>query len=390
MLSAKALQARLGALHAASFVSLGVYLPFFPLWLQSKAITPAAIGLIIAIPIVVRILATAPLMALADRSFGARRLLLASHAGQILGFPLLLLARDTYTIAALVALVSIAQACVIPANDLVSTNAVHRHQGLNYGLIRGAGSVSFFLTNIAAGYLIGALGPDSVVVALTLIPLLGIAATSVAVPHEIPEAPAGTGSRERPRLPKVLWLVLIAAALSQGSHGALYAFGSIHWHSLGFSDAVIGYFWATGVIAEIMVFIFLGRAVGRGSGIWLILVGSAGAAIRFMVLSLDPGLGLTFILQTMHSLSFAATHIGAMAALSALSPKQARGRAQGIYGSLSALFMAASTVASGAIYKEAGGAVFAAMAPLGATGCVLVLVAIRLLKAQPQREGSGG
>ena len=393
MFPTRNLGARLGALHAASFISHGVYLPFFPLWLQGQAISPTLVGLIVAIPIMVRILATAPLLSLADRSVGVRLLLLASHGGQIVGFPLLMLADGSIAIMALVALIAVAQSAVIPANDLVTTNAVQRNPGLNYGRIRGFGSVAFFFTNIAAGYLVGWYGADVVVVALALIPLLGITATLIAVPGEGPERPvqAGAGGGEpSPALPGVLWLVMIAAAITQGSHGALNAFASIHWRSLGFSDAVIGYFWAAGVIAEILVFMFLGRAVGRGSGVGLILAGSAAAAIRFTIMSLDPGLGLTLALQVLHCLTFAATHIGTMAALTALSPAHARGRAQGIYGSLAALATAVSTVASGVIYKEGGGLVFAAMAPLGALGLVLTLVAVRLMRAQPQRAGSGG
>jgi len=389
----KALEFRLGALQAASFTSHGMYLPFFPLWLQSKALPPTLIGLVVAIPIIVRILTTAPLLSLADRSFGARRLLLASHLGQLIGFPLFLLADSSLVIIALVALVAIAQSCIIPGNDLVSTNAVQKHPGLNYGRIRGAGSVAFFVTNIAGGYLVGAFGADVVIVALTLIPVLGITATLNAVPREVSEASVHSEPQREvasPKLSKILWLVLIAGAVTQGSHGALNAFASIYWRSIGFSDAIIGYFWAAGVIAEILVFIVLGRAVGRGSGVGLILIGSAAAAIRFTIMALQPGAEVMFVLQTMHSLSFAATHIGTMAALTALAPMQARGRAQGIYGSLAALTTAVSTVLSGLIYSEAGAGVFAAMAPLGAVGFVLMLLVVRLQKAQPQRAGSGG
>jgi MFS transporter, PPP family, 3-phenylpropionic acid transporter len=391
--SNRALEIRLSALQAASFVSHGVYLPFFPLWLQSKALSPTIIGFVVAIPIIVRVIATAPLLSLADRSFGARRLLLASHMGQMLGFPLLMLSDYSVTIIALVALVAFAQAAIIPGNDLVSTNAVQRHPGLNYGRIRGSGSVAFFITNILAGYLVGAFGPGAVIVALTLIPILGISATLIVVPNEVPDHLLKEQGKEKPvppALPKVLWLLLIAGAVTQGSHGALNAFASIHWRSLGFSDSAIGYFWAAGVIAEIMVFIFLGRAVGRGSGVGLILLGSATAVLRFTVMSLEPGIGVTLVLQTMHSLSFAATHIGTMAALTALAPMQARGRAQGIYGSLAALTTAVSTIGSGMIYAKAGPLVFAAMAPLGAIGFVLMLIVIGRLKAQPQSAGSGG
>ena len=392
-LPTRALEIRLGALQAASFVSHGVYLPFFPLWLQSKALSPTLIGFVVAIPIVVRIVATAPLLSLADRSFGARRLLLASHLGQILCFPLLMLSDRSVTIITLVALVAFAQAAIIPGNDLVSTNAVQRHPGLNYGRIRGSGSIAFFITNIVAGYLVGAFGPDVVILALTLIPILGITATLAAVPDEIPDTLSRGQGKEMgasPALPKVLWLLLIAGAITQGSHGALNAFASIHWRSLGFTDAAIGYFWAAGVIAEILVFVFLGRAVGRGSGVGLIVIGSAAAILRFSVMSLQPGLGVTVVLQTMHSLTFAATHIGTMAALTALAPMRARGRAQGIYGSLAAFTTAISTIGSGMIYERAGPLVFAAMAPLGATGLVLMLIVIRMLKAQPQSAGSGG
>jgi PPP family 3-phenylpropionic acid transporter len=201
---------------------------------------------------------------------------------------------------------------------------------------------------------------------------------------------AGDGAFQPKGLPTMLWIVLIGAAMTQGTHGALNAFASIYWQSQGFADSVIGYFWASGVIAEIMVFMFLGNVVGRSSGLGLILLGSSAAVFRFTMMSLHPGAALTVGLQTLHSLTFGASHIGAMAALTALSPPHARGRAQGIYGSLAALFTAASTIASGMIYKEAGAAVFVAMAPLGAVGFVLTLIAVRMLKAHPQRAGSGG
>jgi MFS transporter, PPP family, 3-phenylpropionic acid transporter len=379
-------------MQAASFMSHAVYLPFFPLWLQSKGLSPSLIGLVVAIPIIIRIIATAPLVSLADSPFGARRLLLASHLGQLLLFPIFLLLDNHLAIITLVAMVAFAQAAIIPGNDYVSTNAVQRHGGLNYGRIRGSGSIAFFITNIATGYLVGGFGPNVVIIMLTIIPMLAMAATVAAVTDELPDHSASP-EQSAPvslKLPKVLWVLMIAGALTQGSHGALNAFASIHWRSLGFSDAAVGYFWAVGVMAEILVFLFLGRTVGRSSGVGLILIGSAAAVIRFSVMSLSPGLELTVVLQIMHCLTFAATHVGTMAALAAHSPKPVRGRAQGIFGSLTALATAASTVASGVIYSEAGGLVFAAMAPLGAMGFILTLVVVRMLRSQPHNAGSGG
>jgi MFS transporter, PPP family, 3-phenylpropionic acid transporter len=385
-LSPTALGARLAALHAASFVGLGFHLPFFPVWLASKGLTATAIGFVVAAAIVVRIVATAPLLALADRPGGARRLLIASHLGQIVGFPLLMLLDDPLAIGATAAAIAVAQAAVIPGNDLVTTTAVRTHQGLHYGRIRGFGSIAFLVATIGAGYLVDAFGARVIVWALALAPLGALLATCLVVPAA---ASARREDGRAPPLPAALWLVMAAAALTQGTHGALYAFGSIHWGAIGFSDTAIGYLWAIGVVAEILVFYLFGRGVGRGSaGFGLLLAGAAGAALRFAVLALDPGLPATIALQALHGLSFGATHLGAMAALAAMAPDAARGRAQGLMGSLMALSTAAATVASGFIYRAAGPAVFAAMAPLGVAAFLLVLAAMR--RAQPQRAGEGG
>jgi PPP family 3-phenylpropionic acid transporter len=109
-----------------------------------------------------------------------------------------------------------------------------------------------------------------------------------------------------------------------------------------------------------------------------------------MAMAFHPGLAVTFVLQALHGLSFGASHLGAIAALTALAPTRVRGLAQGLYGSISALIMVASTLLSGFVYRSAGSFVFAAMVPLGAAGLALVLVAFLMLRAQPQSKGSGG
>jgi PPP family 3-phenylpropionic acid transporter len=192
-------------------------------------------------------------------------------------------------------------------------------------------------------------------------------------------------------LPASLWYVIGAAACTQASHAALYAFGSIHWRDLGFSSATIGWLWAVGVVAEILMFAALGRSVGRGSAAFGLMIAGAGTAIlRFAVLAADPGLAATFVLQTLHGASFGATHLGTIAALALLAPEAARGRAQGAMTSVQALAMAAGTVASGPIYRAVGPMVFLAMVPLACGGLALALLARRSFRAQPQRPGGGG
>jgi PPP family 3-phenylpropionic acid transporter len=184
---------------------------------------------------------------------------------------------------------------------------------------------------------------------------------------------------------------MAAVAVAQASHGAIYAFGSIHWREIGFSDAVIGWFWAIGVATEIVLFFLLGRTVGRGSaGISFLVVGSVAVAIRYAGMALNPGLWTNFALQALHGLTFGATHLGGMAALTALAPPGARARAQGMLAAMTALGTALTTMASGPLYRLWDAGMFAAMAPLGLVGLALALIAARRLKDYPHSSGEGG
>jgi PPP family 3-phenylpropionic acid transporter len=308
-------------------------------------------------------------------------------------YPVLVFVGNELAIMAVIALLAVAQAPVIPANDLVTTNAIREGARLHYGRVRGWGSVAFLCASIAAGYLVDALGPETIVWALALTPLLALATTVAALPPRVPGGRAAGGAARAPAsgaVPPVLWLVMIAVAATQASHGAIYAFGSIHWRSLGFSDAAVGYLWAIGVVAEIGVFYGLGQAVGRTqAALGLIMVGAAAVVVRFAAMALDPSLPVTVALQILHGLTFGATHLGSMAALAAFAPPAARGRVQGLFASASALGLAAATIASGLIYRTEGSLVFAAMAPLGIIGLVFALWAGRAVPAGAAEDRTG-
>jgi len=229
----------------------------------------------------------------------------------------------------------------------------------------------------------------TIVWGLAAAPAIGLAATLVALDPASPvdAAARGAGGARGEPMPRLLWAAIAAAALIQASHAALYGFGSIHWRSLGFSDAAIGTLWGAGIVVEMGVFALFGGRVGHGSpGFGLIALGGATAAVRFTLMSFDPGLPATFALQALHGLSFGATHLGGMAALAALTPASTRGRSQGYYASLNSLAMAVATIASGPLYRMLGSLAFAALAPLALVGCGLALWGL----SQPQSEGEGG
>jgi PPP family 3-phenylpropionic acid transporter len=385
----------MSALYGACFAGIGVFMPFFPVWLETRGLDASAIGVILALPILTRVMVTAPLMSLADRGVDPRRLLIAGSLCLALAYAALLFADGPYAIAALVVAAAVAQAPLVPLCDLVATEAVRADPRLDYGRMRVWGSITFLTASVAGGYVIAATTADAAVALLAGLALATLGVIPLAVPRVPAAKAAGPGSptlaRAAGRLPDSLWLLIGAAGCVQASHAGVYAFGSLHWRGQGFAEPVIGYLWAIGVVAEIALFAAAGRIVGRqSSGLAFIILGAGSAVLRFSLMAYEPGLAATFALQILHGFSFGATHLGAMAALSRLAPRAARGQAQGLLSTAIALGMAAGTVLSGLIFRAAGAWVFAAMVPIAAVGLVLSLVGARRLAAQPHRDGEGG
>src|SRR6476469_2132874 len=112
---------RLAAFYAGLFVIVGVQLPFFPLWLKAKGLDPQAIGLVLAVPMVVRIFAIPAAARIADRHDALRGTMLVTLALAAAGFVAVGLVNGFAAIARCVALAS---AALSPAMPLAETYAL--------------------------------------------------------------------------------------------------------------------------------------------------------------------------------------------------------------------------------------------------------------------------
>jgi PPP family 3-phenylpropionic acid transporter len=214
---------------------------------------------------------------------------------------------------------------------------------------------------------------DAAIIALILISLTASLISTQAPARAVDREPGAARPSPRP-LPAALVWFIAGGALLQGSHATVYGFGSIEWRAQGISESVIGWLWAIGVIAEVVLFWVIGRGVGRGADSrMLMLIGAIAALIRFAGLALAPGVAITFMLQTLHGLTFGATHLGMMAALTRLAPQGSRGKAQGLFSAGMALVTAAGMVISGWVYPHLGAATYLLMLPIALAGGACVL-----------------
>ncbi|MCK0209532.1 MFS transporter [Starkeya koreensis] len=387
----------IAAAYAGLFFGIGVFLPFFPVWLQHRGFDAAMIALALAIPQGVRLL-TMPLGGfLADHSGRPRATLIGYSLATALCFAGIALAPGAVFV--LLGL-GIAAAFWQPSLPVLDAYAVaRRREGLlDYGRVRLWGSMAFIGGNLVAGGLLaGLVGPvphDAVIWLIVAGSLsAALAATTLKEAPSVPRAHregAAGGWRLVRSLAPVLLVGMAAAALVQGSHAVLYAFASIQWHAKGLSDGIIGLLWSLGVLAEVVLFHFGTRVTRRLGPERLLLLGGVAGMLRFAAMAFDPPLPLLLLLQPLHALTFGCTYLGTVELVARHAPAGRGASVQGLAAMATAVAMAGATLAAGPLWQAFGAATFLASAALATAGALLALAAGWMRADQPQSAGSGG
>jgi PPP family 3-phenylpropionic acid transporter len=361
------------------FFVAGVHLPYLPAWLEWRGLAHESIALILAMPPLVRTLFTPLFAAAADRLRDPRLVLFALAIAAGLAYGGLVWAKDFWAIMAIIVIYAMVGPAMMPLAEVVALKGVKA--GLDYGRMRTWGSITFILANVVGGVAIGRMGAE-VVPYLLVVGSLALVAASAAQGRLAEENGALESASEvhasrasilqgLGRLAKVpvFWIFLVAASATGTSHALIYAFGTVHWLSQSISATTTGLLWATGVIAEIVLFMFSRVVVERVGAVPLILAGGLAAVLRWGAMAFDPGVPVLFLLQVLHGATFGAAHLGAMHFIARAIPEQLGATAQGIYSATTAgIVMAAMFYLSGSLYEQHGGKAYLAMAALGVIG----------------------
>src|SRR5262249_7446680 len=131
--------------------------------------------------------------------------------------------------------------------------------GFDYGHVRLCASSTFVAGNVLAGVLVSQFGMIVIAPWLTvaiLLNLLSIYALPAPPPDRIraslPSSLRRTFGEANELLGSGVFVIfLFAASLDQGSHAFYYAYGGLHWRTIGYSGTLIGIIWPLGVFGEI-------------------------------------------------------------------------------------------------------------------------------------------
>ncbi len=373
------LRARLGSFYFVYFATLGIFIPYWSLYLQSVGFSPQEIGILMAAVLLTRLVAPGLWGWLADRRMQRMAIVRIAAVMATACFSGVYFARGFAEMLLVLTVFSVFWNGCLPQFEAVTMN----HLGLGshrYGTVRLWGSIGFVVTSAACGPLLARAGIDWLPT-LVLTGFCAVVVASAVVPDHAGERGQSDsdGLGALCRRPAVLALFAVCF-LNQASHGPYYGFFSIHLEAHGYTRGTVGALWALGVVAEVALFTIMHRLLPRFGARTLMLLTLVLTTFRWLLIAWVPEyIGLLLFAQVLHAFSFGMYHAVSISLIHQFFRGPVQGRGQALYSSFS--FGAGGSVgliAGGFLWNVGGAAMtFTACALMAAVGFGLAWVYLR-------------
>lgn len=373
------IKTRFSLIYFSMFSFIGIHMPFWPVWLEYKGISPSGIAMLTALSFSLKIVFTPAVSKIVDRTGLRREAVIFLACGL---FASIIVFSQTDSFIPILLLTIFSFACWSPIMSLAESLATvtAREQKFDYGKVRLWGSVGFMVVAIFSGKLLDRFGENALL--WSIFGASGLLFISSCLLPKVPVSMIKNQDVNTSIFFRSKWFVcfLIATTLIQGSHAAYYTFGSIHWRAEGLSDQIIGALWGSSVAVEVMVFAFGRVLLSRLGPINVLAIGGVAAAFRWLVIGSTDNLILLLIAQCLHALSFGACHFAAMQIITDKVDASLSSMAQGIYSAFSmGLGMGVFVLLSGPLYSSLLGGTFYVMSAVSLLGTVCLLL-LRLVQ----------
>ena len=365
-------------MYATVYLHYGVTTPFLPVWLNNRGYSADQIGVLLALPMFLKLLVLTPVLTLADRLRRVRDLAWACTATGVL---LLLSLNYAPSFLTMLILTATFAAFWDPIPVLVDAYAVTvaRDRGFDFGRMRVWGSLSFVAANVMAGWVLQYVGVSWTTwfaAALLALPLASILT--------LPQDRSFSGARPSQRgewrgllRNRQLLLMMASVSLIIASHALVNNFSSIQWLAQGISARAVGSLWATSIAAEAIVLWYGRRWLVDRPPELLVLIGGITAVVRWGLMMTHPSLPALFAIQLLQGLSGMAPILAMMLYIERRVPPHLTASAQGFYGLAWSAALAVATVSCGPLWRTFGTISYGIMALIALLGTLIVILARR-------------
>src|SRR5262245_26194813 len=324
--------------YIALFGAVGAWYPYQSVFLSSRGLDLASIGLLLSLFGVVNLVAAPIWGAIADRTGEISRPLVAASLVAGTGAFWLATARDPLTIAGAIAVMALGVAGMIPLTDTRTVELAGDNRD-RYARARAFGSASFIGGAVVTGAIVSGRTPDALfVIFVPLLFVTGIAAWRLLGPNGS-TGPADHRRRARAsfsgfvrvlRRPGLLAL-LVGSTIIWTAVGAVMSFIGIHVAGMGADLGLIGLISAVGAVIEIPIMFAFPTLAKRFGAERLLVLGAFFFALRAGGWAIAPTPLVALLVSPFGGIAFALFYVGIVAFVSRAVPPEAQATAQGVY-----------------------------------------------------------
>lgn len=326
---------RLSGFYFFYFSTLGVFLPFWGLYLESESFSSVEIGELSAFMVATKIIAPNIWGWIADHTGKSLRIIRISSFFAMLLFAGFLFKSGYVWFAIITIGFSFFWNAALPQFE--ATTLFHlRENSHRYSRIRLWGSMGFIIAVLAIGKMLDLLDiailPLIICALLAMIWLISVITPEIKMNHH---GAAAVGVLDIIRKPEVIAFFVVYMLL-QLAHGPYYVFFSIYLTHQDYSSLTTGLLWALGVAAEVVLFIFMGQLLKRYSLRHILLVSIFLSIVRWLLIAWEvQQLPLLIFAQLLHAATFGSSHIVAIHLVHHYFDSHHQGKGQALYSSLS-------------------------------------------------------
>jgi len=367
---------RLSGFYFFYFAALGVFLPYWALYLQSLGFSYAQIGQLMAILPATKFISPNLWGWVADHTDRNVLLIRVSSCFTAVSFALVFWGADYTWLALAMLLMGFFWNAPMPIFEALTLAYLHKDSH-RYSRVRIWGSIGFVVAVFGAGWALKSflLIECLPVVLLGLLFAMGLVALLLPGRSMRVRGAAKGSLREIFRRPGVLAFFLVFL-LIQIAHGPYYTFFSVYLKENAYDAGQTGLLWSLGILAEILFFWFFTRVFQRFSLRGVLLSAIALSVLRWVLIGWwVENVALLAFAQILHAASFGATHVAAIQFIHRHFAWPHEGKGQALYSSLSfGLGGMLGSYASGEVWVSLGPQfVFGAAAALTMVAWLVVL-----------------
>ena len=364
---------RLSSFYFFYFALVGALSPYLSLYLEDIGLTAYAIGLVNGVLMGTKIIAPNVWGWLCDKTGKRLKVITFGCIMASLFFAGLFFWQSLAVILLITFCYSFFWNAILSQFDLVTVQYLKKEPS-RYSQVRVWGSIGFTVSVVFLGWLFDYISIQYLIPIAWL--LLCLISASCFFLKEPPQTVAVRPQQHWVHLlkkPPVIAFFL-AAMLLQFSFGAYYSFFSLHLEDIGYSRLTIGIIWAIGVLAEVVLFLYMPRMMRRFSLINLFIFSLLMTAIRWLMIAfLADNLMILISVQLIHALSFGAAHAVCIEMIRKFFTGSNAGQGLALYSALTfGVGGSLGAISSGFLWSVSGAVLFSVSAFVALLAALIV------------------